>query len=285
VTEIPQPLPIAPSPIPPSDDAYLIVRQAHTPVNIDTESEPKEAPLETEEFEASKPSDTRITSSHSTTSSDFTTLYQGTSELVEDTEDKSSYSNTMGEGSKNGGPGSDEEEEAAPKGQQHAFLVVDTTTNKPSGLGYRAFKRNPMDSTSYTNILIDVPPVRVHVQTPPSPKWSFGSLPVSPSFVAGPTLVASLMTTPATIIAVDRDEFLEVRVPLEFHGSIPHDHTEHLDALPLALFEGYDRDLRELYTRSRKNTMMQRELQEMRDCLTILERAGVVKDSRRYGID
>ncbi|GKE44909.1 hypothetical protein Tco_1472193, partial [Tanacetum coccineum] len=103
-TEIPQPLPIAPSPVPLSDDPCLIVRQAHTPTTIDTESEPKEAPSETEEFqplavrtsppssdhtpilsdstlisplideefEASKPLDTRITS-HFTASSDSTT--------------------------------------------------------------------------------------------------------------------------------------------------------------------------------------------------------------------
>ncbi|GKC19883.1 hypothetical protein Tco_1022033 [Tanacetum coccineum] len=105
-TEIPQPLPIASSPVPLSDNPYLIVGQVHTPAAIDTESEPKEAPSETEgfhplaarttplssdytptssdptpvspltdkEFEASKPSDTRITSSHSTAPSDSTTL-------------------------------------------------------------------------------------------------------------------------------------------------------------------------------------------------------------------
>nr|GFD34690.1 hypothetical protein [Tanacetum cinerariifolium] len=50
-TEIPQPLPIAPSPVSPSDDPYLIVRQAHTPATIDTESELEEAPLEMEEFQ------------------------------------------------------------------------------------------------------------------------------------------------------------------------------------------------------------------------------------------
>ncbi|GKE15831.1 hypothetical protein Tco_1423408, partial [Tanacetum coccineum] len=32
--------------------------------------------------------------------------------------------------------------------------------------------------------------------------------------------------------------------------SIPHDHAQRLDALPPTLFEGYDQDLRELYTRS-----------------------------------
>ncbi|GJZ54218.1 hypothetical protein Tco_0609103 [Tanacetum coccineum] len=104
-TKIPQLLPIASSPVPPSDDTYLIVGNAHTPTAIDTESEPKEAPSETEElqplvtrtsplssdhtptssdptpvlpltnkeFEASEPSDTRITSSHSTAPSDSTT--------------------------------------------------------------------------------------------------------------------------------------------------------------------------------------------------------------------
>ncbi|GKF63488.1 hypothetical protein Tco_0186936, partial [Tanacetum coccineum] len=105
-TEIPQPLPIASLPVPPSDDPYLIVGQAHTPAAIDAESEPEEAPSETEgfhplgarttppssdhtpissdptpvsplideEFEASEPSDTRITSLHSIAPSDSTTL-------------------------------------------------------------------------------------------------------------------------------------------------------------------------------------------------------------------
>ncbi|GJV85805.1 hypothetical protein Tco_1525703 [Tanacetum coccineum] len=48
------------------------------------------------------------------------------------------------------------------------------------------------------------------------------------------------------------DEFLEVGAQLELHGSIIHDYTQRLDALPPTLFEGYDRDLRELYTRSRE---------------------------------
>ncbi|GJX45292.1 hypothetical protein Tco_0261968 [Tanacetum coccineum] len=97
--------PIAPSPIPPSNDPYLIVRQAHTPTTIDIESEPEEASLETnefyplvartlppssdhtpisfdstpvspltdEEFEASEPSDTKITSSYSIAPLDSTT--------------------------------------------------------------------------------------------------------------------------------------------------------------------------------------------------------------------
>ncbi|GKE09921.1 hypothetical protein Tco_1413472 [Tanacetum coccineum] len=87
-TEIPQPLLVVPSPVPSSYDLNLTVGQAYTPAIIDTESELDEAlseieeflplvskaPLTDEEFEASEPSDTRITSSHSTASSYFTTL-------------------------------------------------------------------------------------------------------------------------------------------------------------------------------------------------------------------
>ncbi|GKC89615.1 hypothetical protein Tco_1150264, partial [Tanacetum coccineum] len=200
--------------------------------------------------------------------------YQGTSELVEDTEDESSDSDTEREGLEDEGPGSEdegpgseeEEEEATPEGQQQAVLVMDTAADEPLGLGYRALRRqetptprprvratwvDPVDGIVYTDILVDVPPVRVPVQTPPSPEWSSGSLPVSPSSPAVPTLVASLVTTPAATIAVGEDEFLEVGAQLELHGSILHDHTQRLDALPPTLFEGYDRDLRELYTRSR----------------------------------
>ncbi|GJY58490.1 hypothetical protein Tco_0458382 [Tanacetum coccineum] len=70
--KFPHPLLVVPSLVPSSDDLYLIVGQAHTPATVDTESEPEEAPSETEEFKASNPSDTRITSSHSSASSDST---------------------------------------------------------------------------------------------------------------------------------------------------------------------------------------------------------------------
>ncbi|GJS78550.1 hypothetical protein Tco_0728431 [Tanacetum coccineum] len=46
--------------------------EAHTPATVDIESELEDAPLETEEFEASELSETRITSSNSSASSDFT---------------------------------------------------------------------------------------------------------------------------------------------------------------------------------------------------------------------
>ncbi|GKD33219.1 hypothetical protein Tco_1248728 [Tanacetum coccineum] len=75
-------------------------------------------------------------------------------------------------------------------------------------------------------------------------------MPISPSSLVVPSLIASPVATPATTILVDEDQLLGVGAQLELHRSILHDHTQCLDALPHTLFEGYDRDLRELYTRS-----------------------------------
>ncbi|GKG55539.1 hypothetical protein Tco_0572179, partial [Tanacetum coccineum] len=43
------------------------------------------------------------------------------------------------------------------------------------------------------------------VQTPTSPEWSSGSLPVSPSSLVVPTPVASPATTLAATVSVDED--------------------------------------------------------------------------------
>ncbi|GKB38082.1 hypothetical protein Tco_0883024 [Tanacetum coccineum] len=245
-------------------------------------------PLIDEEFEVSEPLDTRITSLNSSASSDSTAPLSPDHPLTQTSPTQVSFhcrtthmartlrmrvdSDTKREGSEDEGPGlKEEEEEATPEGQQQAVLIVYTAADKPLGLGYGALRRqqqrveetptprprvritwvDPVDGNIYTDIPVDVPPARVPVQTPPSPDWSSGSLLVSPLSPAVPTLVASPVTTPAAIIAVDEDEFLEVGAQLELHGSILHDHMQRLDALPPTLFEGYDRDLRELYTRSR----------------------------------
>nr|GEU50594.1 hypothetical protein [Tanacetum cinerariifolium] len=170
--------------------------------------------------------------------------YQGTSELVEDTEDESSDSDTKGEGLEDEslgledeGLGSEEEEkEAAPKGQQQAILVVDTAANELWVLVIMQEQRvketltprpptrttwvDHVDGTVYTDISIYVPPVYAPVQTPPSPEWSS-----------------------AAAIAVDEDEFLEAR---------------------------YD-DHRLIHDLLVQHTMMQHDLQEMRDCVSTLK--------------
>nr|GEZ07637.1 hypothetical protein [Tanacetum cinerariifolium] len=275
-TEISQPLLIAPSPIEefqplaarttPAASDHTLISYDSTPVS----------PLNNEELKVSEPLDIGITLSHSTASSDFTTplssdhpltqtsptsicvlyyqsiacmvvrtqptlspgmsaqiaeaaalspssfrkRYRGTSDLVEDTEDESLDSDTERMGLEDEGPSS-EEEEATPE--------------------------------------------------------------VLPSSPLVPTLVASPVTTLEATIAVDEDEFLERELQklrdrftiLEREGShrgkLVVDSLEvvviivlggsctklvnlwmaHLDALPPALFEGYNGDLRELYTRSR----------------------------------
>ncbi|GJX66377.1 hypothetical protein Tco_0300720 [Tanacetum coccineum] len=112
------------------------------------------------------------------------------------------------------------------------------------------FEVDPKDDRVYTDIPAYVP-LAAHVQTPPSPEWSLVSLPVSPSSPVVPSPIASLVATLTATISVDKDQFIEVGVQLELHGSILHDHTQRLDALPPTLVADIDRDMRELYTRSR----------------------------------
>ncbi|GJR99006.1 hypothetical protein Tco_0271180 [Tanacetum coccineum] len=108
---------------------------------------------------------------------------------------------------------------------------------------------DPKDGRFYTDILTYAPPAAL-VQTPPSPEWSLGSLLVSPSSLVVPSPIASPVATPAATISVDEGQFIEVGAQLELHGSILHDHTQHLDTLPPTLVTYIDRDVRELYTRS-----------------------------------
>ncbi|GJT52180.1 putative reverse transcriptase domain-containing protein [Tanacetum coccineum] len=209
----------------------------------------------------------------------------------------------------------EEEEEAAPEGQQQAVLVVDIAVSEPLGLGYGEARRRALESIEeitpstykvgqssrsvpkhegverlsafrqptlvtwvdpendrvYTDIPAYAPPA-AHVQTSPSPEWSLGSLPVSPSSPIVPSPITSLVATPTATISVDEDQFIEVGVQLELHGSILYDQTQHLDTLVSTLFVDIDRDVRELYTRSRVC-----ELQEMRGRVTALEQE---RDSR-----
>ncbi|GJX59917.1 hypothetical protein Tco_0291307 [Tanacetum coccineum] len=178
------------------------------------------------------------------------------------TKDESLDLDTEREGSEGEGPGSEDE---GPGSEDEGSGSEDEVVNEPLGLGYEALRRHqrveetpapriPIRTTwvdledGIVYLYIEIyPRSYAPVQTPASPEWSSGSLLVSPS-----SLVASPFTTPATTIAVDEDEFLDVGAQLKIHGSILHDHTQRLDALLPALFKGYDMDFRELYTRSRE---------------------------------
>nr|GEY38593.1 hypothetical protein [Tanacetum cinerariifolium] len=164
--------------------------------------------------------------------------YNSTSELILDID------NDKGQGLEDEGLGL-EEEEVVPEGHQQAVPVMETAASKPFGLGYGALRHrelagavrvsafrqptldiwvDPEDDRVYTDVSAYVPLV-APVQTPPSPEWSLSSLPVSPSSLVVPSPIASSVATSVTTIS-------------------------RLDALPPTLFEGYARDLRELYTRS-----------------------------------
>ncbi|GJZ17151.1 hypothetical protein Tco_0553274 [Tanacetum coccineum] len=68
---------------------------------------------------------------------------------------------------------------------------------------------DPEDGTVYIDIEFNAPLVRAPVETPASPEWSSGSLPVSPASLTVPSPIASPVITPAATIAIDEDEFLE----------------------------------------------------------------------------
>nr|GEU87110.1 hypothetical protein [Tanacetum cinerariifolium] len=117
-----------------------------------------------------------------------------------------------------------------------------------------------------------------------------------------PLTVPLPIATSIATIPVNEDQFIEVGAQLELYRGILQDHTQHLDAMPPTLFAKIDRDVKELYTKSREvrdkifsqryrfrslkheqeKTViaLQRELQEMRDHVSVLEQKG---DRRERG--
>ncbi|GJV42742.1 hypothetical protein Tco_1421182 [Tanacetum coccineum] len=216
--------------------------------------------------------------------------YQGTSELIEDGEEdddeeheeieESLDSDSVSEDAEDEGPTAEDEDLAARnKGlavgdeDPQAVLVVGTAVSAPLGLGYGALRRRELvleedhvystfevgqgsrsapeserpervsasrhpTLTTWTDpedgmVYIDVdayPPPAPPVQTPPSPEWTSGLLPISLSL----SVVSSPISSPM--------------IPLT-EGLI-HDHAVRLEELLPALFERYDRDIGELFTRS-----------------------------------
>ncbi|GKC05980.1 hypothetical protein Tco_0997590 [Tanacetum coccineum] len=88
---------------------------------------------------------------------------------------------------------------------------------------------DPKDGMVYIDVPAYPPPVPP-IQTPPSPEWSSGSLPISPSH----SIVLSPISSPMILLT----------------GGLIHDHTIRLEKLSPALFKRYDRDIGELFTRS-----------------------------------
>nr|GEY24289.1 hypothetical protein [Tanacetum cinerariifolium] len=138
------------------------------------------------------------------------------------------------------------------------------------------FEIDPEDGIAYIDVPV-YPPPAPPVQTPPSPKWSSGSLLISPS----PSIVPLPISSPM------------ISLTIPSLGGLIRDHTVRLGELSPTLFESYDGDIVELFTRSRAvkdkifsqryrlrglehkqertSAALQRELQEMRGRVTALE--------------
>ncbi|GJU88835.1 retrovirus-related pol polyprotein from transposon TNT 1-94 [Tanacetum coccineum] len=145
------------------------------------------------------------------------------------------------------GLGLEGEEEAVPGGQYQAAPVVGIAVSTPLGLGYGALRRRELaleEDDVYSTfevgqdledgmVYIDVPAYlspATPIQTPPSPEWTSGSLPISPS----PSVVPSPVSSPLTVSSL-------VATPTAY---------DWIEELLPALFQRYDRDIGELFTRS-----------------------------------
>ncbi|GJU78512.1 hypothetical protein Tco_1275582 [Tanacetum coccineum] len=226
--------------------------------------------------------------------------YQGTSELVEDSEEddneedeeieESMDSDSLSEDAKDEGPtiedkdpamedeglttrvegpGMDdksygldveEDEEVIPGGQQQAASVVGTASSDRVLDLHQSLR----DLRGYRHldgmVFIDVPtypPPAPPVQTPPLPEWTSGSLPISPSPFDVPSPTSSPMiplTVPffiATPATAETEGFLtELGAQVEMQRGLICNLVVRLEELSSALFERYDRNIRELFTRS-----------------------------------
>ncbi|GKA69935.1 hypothetical protein Tco_0775999 [Tanacetum coccineum] len=152
-----------------------------------------------------------------------------------DADDERERSDSKDHSLKGEGLGLKEDEEAIPEGQQQAVLVVETAASEPLGLGYGVLRRQELavegdQVLSTFEIRQSSRSMPEQHGTPPSPEWSSGSLPISPSSPIASSPIASPVATSTATIS---------------------DHTQCLDAMPPNLFADIDRDVKDLYTRSR----------------------------------
>ncbi|GKG38591.1 hypothetical protein Tco_0460303, partial [Tanacetum coccineum] len=103
-------------------------------------------------------------------------------------------------------------------------------------------------------VYIDVPAYPAPappVHTPPLPEWTSGSLPISPSPSDVPSPISSSMI-PLTVpshVATPATAETKLGAQVEMPGGLIRDHTIWLKELSYALFERYDKDIGELFTR------------------------------------
>ncbi|GKA49317.1 hypothetical protein Tco_0742390 [Tanacetum coccineum] len=162
--------------------------------------------------------------------------------------------------------GEEEEEEGVPEGQQQAVLVMRTAVSAPLGLGYGALRRRELAlDENHVCSTFEVGrgsgsapkperPERVSASRQPTlTTWTYPKdapfIVPSPIFHPMiPLTVPSPVATPAT--AKTEGILTELGAQVHMQGGLIRDHAVRLEELSLALFERYDRDIGELFTRS-----------------------------------
>ncbi|GKC26224.1 hypothetical protein Tco_1033518 [Tanacetum coccineum] len=202
--------------------------------------------------------------------------YRGTSELVEDDEEdddeedeeieESLDSDSVSEDAEDEGPTVEDEDPAAgdeglAAGDEGPGMGVESRglddeshglddeghSVESDGLGLGEEEEPVLEDLEDSMVYIDVPaypPPAPHVQTPPSPEWTSGSLPISPSPSIVPSPISSPMiplTVPspvATPATAETEGFLtELGAQVEMQGGLIRDHAVRLEELSPALFE------------------------------------------------
>ncbi|GJU31361.1 hypothetical protein Tco_1174950 [Tanacetum coccineum] len=114
-----------------------------------------------------------------------------------------------------------------PEGQQRAAPIVETVVGEPLRLGYRALRRR--------KITLGEGRMPSVFETPPSPEWSSGSLPI-PSPILSPVIPLTVPSPIASLATAEAEGFLtELGARVEMHGGLIHDHMVRLGELSPAL--------------------------------------------------
>ncbi|GKB82249.1 hypothetical protein Tco_0949144 [Tanacetum coccineum] len=165
-----------------------------------------------------------------------------------DSDDESCGLDDDGHSVESDGLGLGEEEEAVPGGRQQAVSVVGTVVGHGSGSASESERlervsasrqptlttwTDPKDGMVYIDVPAYLPPAPL-VQTPPSPEWTSGSLPISPSHSVVPSPISSPMiplTVPspiATLATAETEGLLtELGAQFEMQGGLVHDHARY----------------------------------------------------------
>ncbi|GKB20772.1 hypothetical protein Tco_0854695 [Tanacetum coccineum] len=129
-----------------------------------------------------------------------------------------------------------------------------------------------------------VPPI----QTPPSPEWSSGSLPVSlaPSIVllpiSSPMIPLTVPSPAASPTMAESEGFLtELGAQVEMQEGFIRDHMVRLGELSPALFERHDRDIGELFTSDTQMENQELRLHIVEERRARLDLAEIVDSMRR----